>query len=61
MKRVFLARAAEPSTWAGIAGFLGSVQFFGFNEAQWVDLLAAPMALSAAVAILLADRKSTEK
>lgn len=54
MRRIILL-AKEPSTYAGIAGFLGALGFYGLSTSDWAALIAVPMALAGALAVILPD------
>lgn len=48
-------RLAEPSTYAGIVGFLASLQFMGFTEAEWVVIFGAVSGAFSVLAIFLPE------
>lgn len=53
-------RLAEPSTYAGIVGFLASLHFMGFTEAEWMTIFGAVASLFSVVAIFLPESSSSE-
>lgn len=53
-------RLAEPSTYAGIVGFLASLHFMGFTETEWMTIFGAVASLFSVVAIFLPESSSSE-
>jgi hypothetical protein len=50
-----LDRAKEPSTYAGLSGLALA---FGLTEAEWQAIATAAAAVFAAVAVVIAERRS---
>lgn len=48
---VILDRLKEPSTYAGLTGFLVSLDVLGFTEGQWGTIFGAIAAVAAVVAM----------
>lgn len=57
-----LKLAKEPSTFAGIAGFLGGISLFGIAEDLWMQIFGAIAAIAGVLAAFLLDpgRESEE-
>lgn len=51
-----IARMSEPSTWAGLAGLLGSAGLFGLSTGGWGAIIAAGTAVASAVAIVKREK-----
>lgn len=55
-----LKRLAEPSTYAGIVGFLASLHFMGFTEAEWMTIFGAIAGVFSVLAMFLPEAGSRD-
>ncbi len=54
--QAILNRLKEPSTYAGLTGFLVSLNALGFSEGQWNTIFGGVAAVAAVVAMLAKER-----
>lgn len=45
----------EPSTWAGLAGFLGGISLFGLGTELWTEIFGVVMAIAGIVGTVMLD------
>jgi len=55
MLNTLLKRAAEPSTWAGLAGLAIAA---GLTEPEWTAISGVLAAVAAAIAVFLPEKKA---
>lgn len=53
-------RLAEPSTYAGIVGFLASLHFMGFTETEWMTIFGALAGVFSVLAMFLPEAGNRE-
>lgn len=53
-------RLAEPSTYAGIVGFLASLHFMGLTETEWMTIFGALSGVFSVLAIFLPESRGSE-
>lgn len=55
LKERVLKLIREPSTWTGVASFLGGAAIFGIGEEQWSDILGGLMMSLGTIASVVLD------
>lgn len=54
--QTLLDRLKEPSTYAGLTGFLVSLNLLGFSEGHWNTIFGAAAAVAAVIAMAAKER-----
>lgn len=55
MKERILKLLSEPSTYAGLAGFLGGISLFGLGTELWTEIFGVVMAIAGIVSTIMLD------
>jgi len=64
MTKSFLLRVLqmtkEPSSWAGLAGVLGGIGFFGFTTDMWGQVFSALVSVAGVLAMIIGEKSTDE-
>lgn len=55
MKERILKLLSEPSTYAGLAGFLGGISLFGLGTELWTEIFGVVMAIAGIAGTIMLD------